>query len=169
MSDDQPDLPFVTAFLLELLDTAVIHLGFGLLFALFAALLGLWPGLALASGLAWGFLMWISCGALLALSIAWRPSAALPAASRQAFGPAIERACERFRLVILADSPARVVLVPKRIRHILVIPARLRRSLQKIHIDFADGKATFTAPALIFLDLKSELKRASRDGGARTT
>src|SRR4051812_16316717 len=166
MRTDGSDMPFLPAFLLEMADAAALFLGGGLLFALAAALLDLTPGLALAAGLAWGLLMWLSCGALLALSVAWRPSAALPAASRQALGPALERACQRFKLMILADSPARVVLGPRRIRHVLLVPARLRVRLGKVCVDFAGGRATLTAPALIFLDLRRELRRALGGAGA---
>jgi hypothetical protein len=128
---ERTGLPFVTSFLLEMADTALHFLVVGLLFALaVGTFLDMRPALALACGLTWGFLMWAFVGGLLATSFAWRPSATILVASRQKFAPAIDRACERFRLRVMDDTPDRVVLGPKRVRHVLVVPARLRVRLR---------------------------------------
>jgi hypothetical protein len=127
-------------------------------------LLGMRPAIALACGLTWGFLTWVFAGSLLAASFAWRPSGRIPAASRQELAPAIDRACVQFRLRVLDDTPARVVLGPRRVRLVLAVPARLRLRLQEVCIDFADDAATLTAPAPIFWDLRRELRITSPQG-----
>jgi hypothetical protein len=106
---------------------------------------------ALLGGLGWGFFMWVLVGNLLALGLAWRRSAELPAPDRAAFRMALERASSKLRLIVLAESADEVVLGPKRVL--------IRFQLQEVWVEYVDGIAVLIASALAFGRIRKVLAR----------
>jgi hypothetical protein len=159
MSSDRSDLPFLCTHLLVMVELAPIFFCTGLGFAVMGAVGGLALDFALLVGLAGGAWMWLTLGSVLAGSIAWRPSAALPAVSRQALRLALQRACTRFPRLALIESPDHVLLVAKRIRHALLLPRKVLAQIHNVRIDWLDDTPTLTAPALVFWDFKWEMVR----------
>lgn len=153
MTLNRSDIPFPVAYLLVLAFQVPVWLCAGLLWGgLMIVLAGFHPVNALVSGLGWGFLMWVTIGNLLAVGLAWRRSAALPARDWEVVQAALERVCSKLRLIVLAESPDEVVLGPKR--------ALIRFPLQEVRIRFEEGGVTLTAPALSFGTVKKALGRA---------
>jgi hypothetical protein len=153
MSSDRPDMPVLVAYFLVLAFQLPVWLCAGLLWgASMVALVG-WPIVgALVVGFEWGFFMWVLVGNLLALGLAWRRSTEFPAPDRTAFRIALERVCGQLRLIVLAESADDVVLGPKRVL--------LRFQLQEVRVEFAEGTAVLSAPALSFGRMKKALERA---------
>jgi hypothetical protein len=100
--------------------------------------------------------MWAVAGNLLAAGLAWRRSAEFPAPDRAAFRAALERACGKLRLVVLAESADEVVLGPRR--------ALVRLPQQQVRVAFAGGAAVLTAPALSFGAVRKQLGRELAGG-----
>lgn len=107
---------------------------------------------AFIGGLAWGFLMWLTCGNLFAASFAWRRVAEFPAPDRAEFLVALRKAADKSRHLILAESADEVVLGPKR--------ALVRFRSQESRVTFTDGKAVVIGPALTMGVLRKQLTRA---------
>jgi hypothetical protein len=166
MPPDRSDLPFRAAYLWTMADFLPVSLCGGLFFALATVPFSPVPGRAFVGGLAWGLFMWLSVGSIAAVGFAWRRSAVLPVGNRQVFPSAVERVCEKFRLVALSGSSDQVVLVPRRVRLVLFMSRRERVRCQKVCIDLLGGTARLTAPALTFWDLKREFRRALSEGAA---
>jgi hypothetical protein len=152
MEPHKPELPFAVTYLLVLAFQLPVWLCGGLVWAVFMVLLGgLHPVGAFVGGLGWAAAMWVIVGNLLALGLAWRRSAELPAPDRAAFRAALARVCGKLRLVVLAESPDEVVLGPKRVL--------IRFRLQEVRVEFTDGAAVLTAPALSFGTIRRRLAR----------
>ena len=152
MPSDKPDMPFLLAYLLVLSFQLPVWLFGGLLWAVVMAVLTGWrPVGALLGGLGWGFFMWLLVGNILAVGLAWRRSAELPAPDRAAFRAALKRVCNKLRLVVLTEARNEVVLGPKRVL--------IRFQLQEARVEFADGTALLSSSALAFGRIRKVLGR----------
>jgi hypothetical protein len=152
MPSKKPDMPFLVAYLLVLAFQLPVWLCAGLLWAGFmVALAASHPVGALVGGLGWGFFMWVLVGNFLALGLAWRRSAELPAPDRAAFRTALERVCGKLRLIVLAESADEVVLGPKRVL--------VRFRLQEVRVAFVGGAAVLSTPSLSFGRIRKALGR----------
>jgi hypothetical protein len=103
-------------------------------------------------GLAWGFFMWLVCGNIFAIGLAWRKSTEFPAPNREEFLATLGKVGEKIRLKILSESANEVVLGPKKVL--------VRFRLQETRVAFKDGRAVLTGPALSMWGLKRRLKHA---------
>lgn len=152
MPSRKADMPFLAAHLLILALQLPIWLCAGLFWGGFMVFFAGWHPIGAAiGGFAWAFVMWLLVGNFLALGLAWRRSAELPAPDRTAFRTALERACSKLRLIVLSESADEVVLGPKR--------ALVRFQLQEVRVGFVDGIAVLSAPALAFGRIRKVLGR----------
>lgn len=152
MLSHKTEMPFLIAYFLVLTVQIPIWLCAGLLWTGFMVILaGSHPVGALIGGLGWGFFMWLLVGNLLAVGMAWRRAAEIPASDRALFRKALERACKTLRLIVLTESADEVVLGPKR--------ALIRFQLQEVLVEFVDDIAVLRAPALAFGRIRKVLAR----------
>jgi hypothetical protein len=155
----QPDLPFATAYVALLAIQVPVWLCAGLAWGAFMmALEGLHPFSALVAGVQFGACMWVLLGNLLAVGLAWRRSGELPAADREAFRSALERAARKLRLIVLAESEDEVVLGPKW--------ALVRFRLQEVRVEFRGHTAVLSAPAPSLGVVRKALRRALEEAPA---
>lgn len=95
--------------------------------------------------------MWVLLGNICAIGMAWRRSAEFRVRDTAAFRTALERACSKRRLIVLAETVDEIVLGPK---WVLV-----RFRLQEVRVEFAGGTAVLSAPALAFGSIRKALQR----------
>jgi len=146
-------MPFPLAYFLVLLFQGPVWLLGGLLWgACMVVMAGFHPASALIGGIGWGALMWLTVGNLFAVGFAWRRSVALPTSDRLAIRAALDEVCRKLRLIVLAESPDEIVLGPK---WVLV-----RFRLQEARVRLDGDRATLTAPALSFAQIRKALLRA---------
>jgi hypothetical protein len=147
------DMPSHVAYFLVLALQVPLWLFGGLLWsALMIALEGSRPLNALLGGLVWGFFMWIVAGNILAIGFAWRRKAKFPVADRDEFHSVLERACQKSRFKVLAETADEVILGPKWVL--------FRFQLQESRLEFTNRMAVLTSPALFFGRIRKALKRA---------
>jgi hypothetical protein len=159
MPSSKRDLPFLLGYLLALAFQGPVWLCGGLLWGAFMAAAAGWhPVNALVGGVGWGLAMWVVVGNLLAVGLAWRRSAELPAPDRAAFRAALEAARRKLRLAVVAESADEVVLGSRW--------ALLRLPLYEVRVEFSAGAATLTAPAMSFGAVRKQLRRALAEAGA---
>src|SRR5262245_5947417 len=104
-------MPLLAVYLLILATQLPVWLCGGLLWAWgMVAAAGWQPAQAAVRGFGWGLFMWVLVGNYFALGAVRRRSAELPAPDRGAFRTALERACGKLRLIVLAESADEVVL-----------------------------------------------------------
>src|SRR6185312_17226283 len=102
MPSHKTEMSFLIAYFLVLTFQIPLWLCGGLLWTGFMVLLaGSHPLGALIGGLGWSFFMWLLVGNLLAVGMAWRRSAEIPASDRAVFRMALEQACSKLRLIVL--------------------------------------------------------------------
>jgi hypothetical protein len=145
-------MPFLPAYLLVLAIQIPLWLGGGLLWAVLMIIGTGWhPVGALLAGLGWGFFMWLLVGNLFAVGLAWRRSAEIPVPDRFAFRAALGRACSKLRFIVLTESADAVLLGPKR--------ALVRLQINEVWVEFVDGTAVLSAPAMVFGRIRKVLGR----------
>lgn len=153
MRTDKSEMSFPVAYLIVLATQIPLWLCIGLFWALFMMLAaGSRPGNALIGGLCFALAMWLVCGNLFALLLAWRRSAEFSAPDRTAFRAALDRACTQVKLKVLAETPDELVLGP---RWVL-----FRFRLQEARVVFDGSKATITGPAMSLGALRRSLTLA---------
>jgi hypothetical protein len=113
---------------------------------------------ALIRGLAWSCIMWVVMGNLMAIGLVWRRSTVFPVADQATFRTALERACRKLRLIVLAESADIVVLGPKW--------TLVRLRLQEVRIKLVDRTAVLTAPALSFGAIRKQVGQALAEADA---
>lgn len=155
MPSSQSRLPVPVIYLLVLVLQGPLWMGGGVVWAVFMmSFSGATPISAIIGGIGWGLSMWILMGNMFALGLAWRRSVTYPAPNRDSFKASVERAASKTKLIVLADSPDEMTLGPKR--------ALIRFSLQETRIQFEDGAAIVTGPALNFWAVKRALDKELR-------
>jgi hypothetical protein len=162
MASNRSDLPFPAVFLLVLLVQLPLWLIGGLLWALLMALLArTHPVNALIGGLTWGICMWAVMGTLMAAGLAWRRSTTFPVRDRASFRAAVDEACRRSLLIVVAEAPDRIILGPKW--------TLVRFRLQESVLAFEGDRATLTASALAFSSIRKRLQKALTAAKVSTT
>lgn len=152
MPSPKSDMPFLAAYLVASALQLPLYLCAGLVWGGFMIVFAGWHLIdAILVGFAWGFAMWLLVGNILALGLAWRRSAELPAPDRAAFRTALERACSKLRLIVVSESADEVVLGPKR--------ALVRFQQQEVRVEFVDGAAVLSAPAIVFGRIRKVIGR----------
>ena len=152
-SPDHPEIPPPLAYLLMLAILFPVWMVGGLIWGAFMVVTSGWTtAAAVAGGLRWGLTMWVLVGNLVAISVVWRRSGELPVPDRAAFRAAVERACDKLRLIILSESADLMILGPKRVL--------IRLRTQEVRLAFTGDTAVLTAPALSFGTIRKEILRA---------
>jgi hypothetical protein len=158
MASPRTAAPFAAAFLSTLAAQFPVWLLGGVLWAVFMmAVVGAPAVGALMGGIAWGVCMWATVGSLLAAGLAWRRSATFPVGDRPSFRTAIDEACRKSRLVVLAESCDELVLGPKR--------TLVRFRLQEAVVAFDGDTATLTASAISLPSIRKQLRKALAAAG----
>lgn len=146
-------MSFLATYLVVQVAQIPIWLCSGMVWAgLMIVLAGREPFNALIGGFWWALFMWLVCGNLLAVGSAWRRSIEFPAPDRAEFRSALDRACARIRLKVLAESPDEIVLGPRW--------ALIRFRLQEVRVVFDGESATVTMPALLYGSVKRRITSA---------
>jgi len=108
------------------------------------------PMQAAVGGTKWAIFMCLVCGNftafILVLFLVWRRSVEFPNVSRSVFRVALETACRKLRMIVLAESADEVILGPKW--------AIVRFPQQETRITFVDEIAIVNAPAISFGAIK---------------
>jgi hypothetical protein len=152
-------MPLPIIYLLVLLAQGPLWMIGGILWgAWMIAVAGFRPLDALFGGLGWGAFMWIFAGNIFAIGLTWRRSLTVAMPDREAFKEAMERAGTKAKLTILTETPDEMVLGPRR--------ALIRFPIQETRVQFENGKAIVTAPALSFWAVKKALSRELAVGSA---
>lgn len=160
MTDDRPDQPFLPTYLIALALQFPLWMTGGAVWAVFMVVLaGSSPAGAVVGGLFWGLSMWLLMGNLVAVGLAWRRTAELDAPDWTAARAAALRAADKCRLAMLAESPGRLVLGPRR--------ALVRFRTQEIRVTDADGAAVLSAPALSFGTIRKAIQKSLDEAAGR--
>jgi hypothetical protein len=146
-------MPFAVVYLIVLAVQVPVWLFAGLLWAAMMIALSAAPlANALVGGIVWGIFMWVFGGSLVALLLAWRRWAEWSVPNQAAFRTALERVCQKQRLLIRAETLDEMVLRPK--------SGLLRLRLQEGWIKLVGGSAVLNAPALYFGQMRKAVNQA---------
>jgi hypothetical protein len=154
-----PDLPFFVTYLLAIAIQLPIWIVAGIFWGSFMMIAVEWHAVrAVVAGIAWGFAMWLFLGNILAIGMAWRPSAKFLISNHAALRAAVMQTCDKLKLEVSDESADRIVLRPKR--------ALVRLRISEVRIAFCDSHAILTSQALAFWTVKRVLSKALIDNRA---